>query len=102
MSIAPHHFENGRENTEPVECNNCGKTGGKEGDDGQLHCGGCGRFAVEAEQYCALHDMDYSRLTGYDHCPQCREEQRLQAQQQEMHARRASERMHQTVDAPRF
>ena len=84
-----------------VECSNCGKTGGNESSAG-LHCGECGLFAEPTEQYCLQHDLDYSRLTGYDHCPKCRDAERVDQARQEMHQRQASERMHSMVDAPRF
>lgn len=53
------------------------------------------------DTYCERHDLDWGRLTGYDHCPACREEQRVREMEQEMHARRADPDMHPMVDAPR-
>jgi len=84
-----------------VECSSCGKTGGNESSVG-VHCGDCGRFSAPIKQYCLRHNVDYGRLTGYDHCPKCRETERVEQMRQEMHQRRANERMHSMVDAPRF
>ena len=84
-----------------IECSACGKGGGSTSDSG-AHCSECGRFATEIDDYCLRHDVDYGRLTGYDHCPRCRQENDVHQRRQEQMARRASERMHSTVDAPRF
>lgn len=39
--------------------------------------------------------------SGYDMCPFCREQQRADAREREMHARRSDPNMHPTIDAPR-
>jgi len=54
-----------------------------------------------AQDYCHRHDVDVSALTGYDHCPKCREERRVEAMEQEMHERRADPNMNTRIDAPR-
>lgn len=38
--------------------------------------------------YCIMHDLDYDRLSGYDHCPQCRMERDREAAIAERMARR--------------
>jgi hypothetical protein len=53
------------------------------------------------QSYCDTHDIDVDALNGYDHCPKCQEQRRVEAMEQEMHARRADPDMHPTVDAPR-
>ena len=53
------------------------------------------------DQYCIAHDVNVDRLTGYDECPMCRQEHRVEQMEQEMHARRADPDMHPTVDARR-
>jgi len=86
-----------------VKCDNCGKHGeGVPTDDGRTRCGKCGQFAEEVDGYCAEHDIDYGKLSGYDHCPMCREERNIRAREQEIQERRANPRMHPMVDAPRW
>jgi anaerobic ribonucleoside-triphosphate reductase len=86
---------------EAIECSECGKGGGFESDSG-VHCAECGRFATVIDGFCTRHGVDYSRLTGYNQCPRCRQEQSVQQQRQERQARRADPSMHPTVDARRF
>ena len=84
-----------------VNCSNCGVHGeGVPASNGKTRCGKCGRFGSEAERYCAEHDTRYP--SGYDHCPLCRERQRVEQMEQEMHERRADPRMHPSVDARRY
>lgn len=86
-----------------IDCSNCGVHGeGTPAESGGTRCAKCGRFGSEAQQYCASHDVNYAALNGYDHCPMCREEQRVEQMAQEMHERRADPRMHNSVDARRF
>lgn len=80
-----------------VECSHCGKGGGTKTDNGRFRCH-CGRFASEAPDYCAKHDVDYSRITGYDHCPRCRQEQELHHRRMEQIERRADPSMHNQID----
>jgi len=87
-------------NTVAVKCNECGKTGGSR-NGGTLRCGECGRFASETSGYCASHDVRFERISGYSHCPRCRERRNVEAQKHEAMARRADPNMHPTVDAPR-
>lgn len=87
-----------------VRCSDCGPTLGTTAgiDQGGLRCRSCGQFAEPCPTYCAKHEVYWGGLTGYDHCPACREERRVEAQRQEEMARRANPRMHPTVDAPRY
>lgn len=54
-----------------------------------------------AQDYCDRHDIDVSELTGYDECPKCMEERRVEAMEKEMMERRADPNMHPSIDAPR-
>lgn len=57
---------------------------------------------TEADDEWACDRHDIKRLpTGYDRCPYCEEERRIEAEKFEMMARRADPDMHPTVDAPR-
>lgn len=88
---------------EGVTCSKCGTTKGQSANIGQggLRCSNCGRFAKKAHGYCAKHGVNWGDVTGYDHCPMCREEERVEQQRQEMMARKADPNMHPTVDAHR-
>ena len=86
---------------EGVECDNCGLGKGTRTDHG-VRCDDCGQFAETSGDYCGEHGVNLRRLTGYDHCPACREIQRAEAERQEMMQRRADPQMHNSVDAPRF
>jgi hypothetical protein len=84
-----------------VQCGDCGIV--KQPDtSGRTRCDSCGQFAEVIEDYCLDHDVHVGRLTGYDECPICREEQRIHQQEMEMHQRRADPSMHTSVDARRF
>lgn len=85
--------------TTGVECSECGLTSGHHEATGDVRCDSCGRFAESSNDYCAKHSVNVRNLTGWDGCPQCREEQRVAAQEQEMMARRADPNMHNSVDA---
>lgn len=91
-------------NKRGVRCSHCGPTLGTSANIGQggLRCRSCGRFAKPCPTFCAKHETYWGGLSGYDHCPMCREEDRIHAMEQEMHARRANPRMHPSVDAPRY
>jgi len=52
----------------------------------------------DSEYDCEIHETDFP--TGYDHCPYCREERRVNAMEQELMERRADPNMHPSVDAP--
>lgn len=84
-----------------AECANCGNVGATKSGE-SLRCSECGRYASPKPEYCPDHEVDVSRLTGYDECPRCRQERDVRAREQEMHARRANPRMHTSVDAKRF
>jgi len=71
-----------------VECDSCGRSATGTKSDSGLHCGKCGRFAQEADEYCAIHDVDYKGLYPQDnHCPACREERRIRDERQHMMTR---------------
>jgi hypothetical protein len=85
-----------------VNCSECGvHRNGEKTNDGRTRCGKCGQFGEEAEQYCVEHDTNYAGLPGSG-CPYCREEERIRAQEREMHARRSDPQMHPSVDARRY
>lgn len=56
---------------------------------------------MNQEYVCERHEIR-ELPTGYDRCPLCEEEERIEAMEQEMHERRADPRMHPSVDAPRY
>lgn len=89
-----------------VDCTTCGLGSGHidlRGGPNSARCDGCGRFAEKTNDYCAEHDVNVRTLPrGYSRCPYCQERDRIEAERQEMMARRANPRMHPTVDAPRF
>ena len=84
-----------------VECSEHGKTRGTTAgiDQGGLRCNECGRFAKPAVGYCAKHGVNWGDIGGYDHCPKCREERRIEEERQEIMSRRADPNMHNMVDA---
>jgi hypothetical protein len=86
-----------------VRCSECGPTVGESAciDQGGLRCRSCGKFAEPCPTFCAKHEVNWGRLSGYDHCPRCRQEESVRAQEREMHQRRADPNMHPTVDAAR-
>lgn len=86
-----------------AKCSDCGPTVGVpvETAQGGLRCDECGRFSEEYAGFCAKHEVHWGGVTGYDHCPMCREEQRVRQARQEQMARRADPNMHPTVDARR-
>lgn len=52
--------------------------------------------------YCTEHGVDVDRVAGHDRCPKCRMHDDMLMREQEMLARRADQRMHTSVDAPRY
>jgi hypothetical protein len=85
-----------------ILCTNCGFTDGEPVDENLNRCVGCGRFATDNPDVCCVeHGVKESPYPS-GICPRCEQEDSVRAQEQEMHERRSSRRMHPTVDAPRF
>lgn len=78
-------------NTYPtgVRCAKHGRTAGEGDPDSNVARCHCGRFATDIDGYCAEHEIDVERLTGYDTCPRCRQERDRQAQLMERQTRHA-------------
>lgn len=70
----------------------------------QLELGKTMTHETNHEEYeCTKHGVNLERLpAGYEQCPLCAEEARIEAQRAEEMARQADPRMHPTVDAPRW
>jgi len=67
-----------------VKCSKCGIHPNGVASNGSLRCNQCGRFGEEPDEYCAKHDIHYKGLYPDDnHCPQCREERRIQEMERE-------------------
>lgn len=74
-----HQFN--RDGSTKVKCDNCGDSDGTfDNRTGQYRCGECGQYAEPKSNYCDKHEVDYGSITGYDHCPRCRQEENIRAQ----------------------
>jgi hypothetical protein len=90
-----------QQNKRGVRCSDCGPTLGTSANIGQggLRCCNCGQFAEPCETYCAKHEVHWGGVTGYDHCPRCRQENRVERARAEQSF--TGHNMHPSVDARR-
>ena len=66
-----------------IDCESCGKNSGTVESGGRLRCSTCGRFGQETDEYCMVHEVDYSGIYPEDnHCPYCREERHVEEMRQ--------------------
>lgn len=91
-----------------VDCDECGgfRIGKVEIDEDydlkeKAKCTDCNNVAEQTDEFCAKHGVNI-RKSAYNECPRCKRIRRDKQLEQEHHARRANERMHPSVDAPRY